>query len=112
MVNIVNDLLDFFPEEIEGQPGTLDEFGTWLASGTSEVLPARYEGRVRTVPGPGGQDLVSTLSCFVAGTPAFRPDTWRYTIPSRFTPNADLIAIAVMREADEVEEIYLEILFP
>ena len=111
-MSIVDDLIDLFPEDIVAQPGVVDRFGTWLASGASVAVKARFEGGSRTVRDTAGQFQVSTLSAIIAGTPGFSADTWRFTIPSRFQPNTDLIAINVLHESDEIGAEYEEVVFP
>lgn len=111
-MSIVDQLLHLFPDTITGQPGVLDSFGTWIASGAQVTLPARYEGGPRVVRTPQGQDQVSTLSAIVGGVGGFNPDTWRFTIPSRFTPHANLIAINVLKESDATQVVYEEVIFP
>lgn len=110
-MSIVDELAHLFTETLIAQPGTVDREGTFTPVGAAVSVPARFEGNVRVVRG-NGQEVVSSLSAIVAGTPGFSPHGYRYTIPSRFTPNSNLIAIQVVHESDADGPVYEEVLFP
>jgi len=110
-VGIVDDLIDLFPDEITGQPGTVNTSGDFTPSGDPITCRCRYEMEIRTVA-VRNQVKTSRLSALVAATPGFTPDTFRYTIPSRFAPNTNITAVAVIPESDENGPCYEEVLFP
>ena len=114
-MGIVNDLIDFFPDEITGQPGSIDTSGTFTPSGDAVTLPCRYEMKIQTVWDRGtgvGMAKTSSASALVAGTPGFDNKNWRFTISSRFSPRTNLTAIAVIPESDETGQCYEEVYFP
>lgn len=111
-MGILTDLSDMFPDTITCQPGTLDAFGTFTASG-SAVTPSCYiEGEIRLVRDLNGQEVVSTLQVIVADTQGLTVDGYRYTLPARFSPNSNLKAIGVERVSDEDGAHHERLLFP
>jgi hypothetical protein len=111
-MSIVGELEHLFFEELTAQPGSVDREGTWTASGTAVTIKARFEGRVRMVRTNGGQEVASSVSAIVAGAPGFTPTTYRFTLPSRFTPNTNVVAVHVEHETDADGPCYEEVFFP
>ena len=110
-MSIVDALLHLFPETITGQPGTIDRSGNWTASGSAVTLPARYEGQERIVRNSQNQEVTSMLTVIVAGVAAYKPSLWRFTLPSRYSPNTQVQALATTHESDENGPIYQELYF-
>ena len=111
-MSIVDDLIDFFPDEITGQPGSVDTSGTFTASGDAVTLPCRYEMLIQNTRSvTGGFVKTSARSALVAGTPGFNTKDWRFTISSRFSPYQNLVAIAVVPESDDTGACYEEVIF-
>ena len=111
-MSVVDDLIHLFHENIVATLGTLDHEGTWTATTTTVTVPCRFEGEVRMVRNASGQEVASTLNAIVGGAPNFNPIYYRFTIPTRFTPNENLTAIAVLHETDQTSTCYEEIFFP
>lgn len=104
--------LDFAYETIAVQRGTLDNEGTFTPTGSVVRYPCRFEGQVRVLRTASGQEVTSSLQAIVLATPNLHPTTCRFTLPSRYTPNASVIALAVTHETDEGESCYEEVYFP
>lgn len=112
-MSIVDDLADLFLDVCVATPGVLDEFGKFIPSGASLNLPCRIEGETRLVRDPSGQEVTSSVQVIVAGYNDLNVEGYRYTLPSRYTPRADLRAIAVDKvSSDEKADEYEELAFP
>lgn len=112
-MGILDDLLDLFDGEVIVQPGTTDGYGTFTNAGSALTLPARFEGGSRLVRDRSGQEVVSTMTVIVAGLLASSdPSAFRFTLPSTFTPSADIQAIAIEPVSDETGPIYTEVILP
>lgn len=112
MPSFMADLAELFPDTITCHPGVLDLRGTWTPSGVPVTLPCYYEGGPRLVRDASGQEVVSSVRAIVKGVPPVRPDTWRFTLPSRYYPHLVVKAITADQHVDELEPIALEIFFP
>lgn len=110
-MGFVDLFLDHMPDEITGQPGTVDTSGDFTPSGDPVTLPCRYEMSIQIVPLGPAQGKTSRFSAIVGGTPGFNPKDWRFTISSRFSPYQNIIAVAVIPESDENGPCYEEVLF-
>jgi len=112
-MSFADDIANMFGQEITCLPGVLDGSGAWVAFGDPVTLPCRYEGSMRTTRDLRGVEQVSTLQALILGAPALRPDTWRFTIDARYTPNVRRTAVAVVPEVDEDGgTVYVEVQFP
>ena len=110
-MSIVDELLHLFPETITGQPGTVDNSGNWTAAGSPVTLKARYEGVERMVRNPSNQEVRSTLTVIVAGVATYKPKLWRFTLPSRYSPNTQVQALSTSHESDANGPVYQELYF-
>lgn len=108
----IDDLSEFFNEQVVCTPGALDGFGTFLASGATLALPCRIEGDSRLVRDPNGQEVVSSVQVLVGGYNDLTVEQHRYTLPVRFSPRTDLRAIAIDKVTDEDGPVYEEIVLP
>lgn len=108
----IDDLADFFVDEITVVPGTLDGYGAFVASGEVLSLPCRIEGEARLVRAPDGQEVVSSVQVIVAGYNDLTVEAHRYTLPARFNPREQLRAIAIDKVDDEEGTCYEEIQLP
>lgn len=104
--------LDFAFETITARRGTVDNEGTWTPVGAAVTVPCRFEGQIRTVRNAQGQEFTSSVQAIVLGTPNFNPQEYRFTLPSRFTPNTNVQALSVGKESDESGPCYEEVFFP
>ena len=112
MSTIVSDLLPLFADTMLAQPGTIDEYGTFTASGATLSLPCHIEITSRLVRDPNGQEVASSISVIVAGYNDLTTHLHRYTIPTRYSPATSLRAIAIVKETDEDGPCYEEVLLP
>jgi hypothetical protein len=111
-MGFIDDLSELFNESLVATPGILDEYGAFIASGAVLNLPCRIEGESRLVRDPSGQEVVSSVQVVVAGYNDLTVERHRYTLPTRFSPNFLLRAIAIDKVSDEDEPVYEEILLP
>lgn len=111
-MSIVDALAHLFPETMSCQPGTLDNRGTFTASGAAFTVPARFEGQSKLVRTSSGQEKTSTLRAIVASAITLTADAHRFTLPARFTPSTGLSALGVEKWADAEAFVYQEVLFP
>lgn len=106
------ELIDCFEDTLICTPGYLSGSGDWIASGEVLSLPAHIEGAAQLVRDPAsGQEVVSSMQCIVPPND-LTVDTYRYTLPSRYSPNANLRAITVDKMGDENGPVYEEVIFP
>jgi len=107
-----DDFLDFMPDTLGARQVTLDGQGDLLTSGALLNLSCYIEGEDRLVRDITGKEVVSTVQAIVATTEAISVDGWRFTLPSRFSPNEDIEAIGVQSVSDEDGEAYKIVMFP
>ncbi len=113
-MGIVDDLAELFDAEVLVQPGNLDGFGTFTASGSAVALPARYEEGPRLVRDVTGQEVTSSVLIIVGGVlPSHDPSKLRFTLPSAtFLPFDKLQAIRIDPVSDETGVIAAEVSMP
>jgi hypothetical protein len=111
-MGIVDDLADLFSDTLVVQFGNLGATGGFVPSGATASYPCHIEGGVRLVRNQAGKEVVSSFSVIVAGHHNLDPVHYRYTLPSRFSPNANLVAISVIDNSDEDGPCYEEVMFP
>jgi hypothetical protein len=99
--SIIPDLLDCFGDIILVQPGNVNAFGTWTASGAIMALPCYIEGETRLVRDMKGGESLSTAQAYIAGYNSLTHRGHRYTLPSHWAPKTDLEAIAISKVSDE-----------
>lgn len=112
-IDLIAELADMFEEgALVAQPGGEDHAGNWVADGDPIVINAYISGGNRLVRAATGEESVSSVHAITAGF--FNLDTvnFRYTIPSRYTPNEDLRAIAVEHYTDEDGPVAHQVFFP
>lgn len=108
----MDDLADLFPDTISAQPGTIDRMGKFTPVGSAVPYRAQCTGDVRMVRNSSNQEKVSSVKAIMAGQYGLTDDRHRYSIPSRFVPNAGLVAVAVEHHTDEDGACYEIIRFP
>ncbi len=99
--SIIADLLDCMPDTLVAQPGTLDETGGFIPSGSALNLQCLIEGEARLVRDASGREVTSSVQCYIGGAFNLTTDKHRYTLPSRFIPNSLLRAISIGKMSDE-----------
>lgn len=114
MTQIVDDVLDLLLDVITCTPGYVDETGTvFVPSGTVLNLPCRIRGGQRIIRRPDGQEVVSTMKVIVGGYNDLNADGYRYTLPARFSPRENLVAIRVDKISDDEDvECYERVWLP
>lgn len=110
--SFVADFLDLMSDTLVATPGYLDEYGGFTASGEVLSLPCHIEGSTRLVRDQSGREVTSSVQVIVGGVYDLTVDRHRYTLPARFQPRTDLLAIGVERESDEVGPVYECVLLP
>lgn len=100
-MTLLTTLADFFPDELLAQPGSTDGFGEWTASGSALNIPCYISGKVRLVRNASGNEVVSSVKVTCAEVNTLTTTGFRYTLPSRYTPNADIEAISTKPVSDE-----------
>lgn len=116
--SITDDLADLFDSTVRVQPGIVDEWGKFVASGTELSLPCRIEGEQRTLRDSAGNQITSSMLVIVGGYNYLTTDLHRYYLPSRFSPNGTegdaigLKAVYVDKSDDDVGTCYEEISLP
>ena len=90
---------------LSAQPGTRDETGAFIPSGSPTVVNCYIEMENVLVTDAGGKQIVSTVQVFV-GVNDFTIDGFLYTLPSRYPQSNDLEAIAIDRVNDDVGPYY------
>jgi hypothetical protein len=110
--SIVADLLDMMPHTVTAQPGALDAFGEWTASGEALSLTCMVEGQTRLVRDSLGREVASTMQVIVGGSNGLTVSGHRYTLPAGYSPRTDLTAIGVEKLADENGAHHEVILLP
>ena len=95
------EFLQLMPDTLLAQPGTLDAFGKFTASGAALSLSCRIEGRQIMTRDSTGREVVSSRQAVMAGVNDLTVDGYRYTLPAPFSPRDDLVAIGIDRESDE-----------
>lgn len=110
--SIVDDLLDMMPDTLIAQPGNLDAFGGFTASGESVSIPCYIEGEVKLVRDMSGRESVSSVQVYTGGVFSLTTTNHRYTLPARFLPREDLQAISIDRASDENGAHHEVVMFP
>lgn len=110
--SIVNDLADMFPDTVDVQPGYLDGFGDFIASGAVVSPNCLIEGNVVLTRDTQGREVVSTMQVNVAGDYSLTVDGHRYTLPARYSPRSLLTAIGIEKASDENGAHHETIFFP
>lgn len=105
------DFADMLSDTLIAQPGTLDHFGGWVASGEALTPACRIEGETRMVRDPSGTEVVSTVQVYV-GPLGLTAKDYRFTLPARFSPREELEAIGVEKVADEDGPAYEVVVLP
>ncbi len=99
---ITDDLKELAADEMTVQPGSLNQFGEWAASGDSFTVPCHLSVKNRLVKDSQGQEQVSKVKATVMGVYNLTVDGHRYDLPSDFDdPRTELIAIVVGRPRHE-----------
>ncbi len=111
---LIADLLPLAADTIVAQPGTLDGFGAFIASGSSVPLTCHIEGESKLVRDNNGREVTSSMQVFIvdASAPSLSVEGHRYTLPSRFIPSADLIALTIGKATDENGAHHEVVMFP
>jgi hypothetical protein len=110
--SIIPDLLDLMPDTFSAQPGTVDATGKFTAVGSPTVISCRIEDRQQKLKDPAGKELVSTVQVFTGGVNSLNVQGFRYTLPARYDPRVDLLAISVESVQDENGPHHEVIMFP
>ena len=110
--SIVADLADMLPDTLTAQPGSLDAFGEWTASGAALTPDCYIEGETRLVRDQTGQEVVSSVQVYVGSVNGLDVDGYRYTLPARFVPSGELRAIGVQQISDDGGANYEVVLLP
>lgn len=117
MTSIINDLAVFFLDELTATPGTLNEYGEFVPSGTVLNLPCRIEGEQRLVRDPSGHEVTTSVIAIIGGYYDLTTDLHRYVLPARYKPNGTengqgLRAVYIDKVGDdESPEAYVEVGF-
>ena len=99
--------LDMMPSTVVAVPGFMDNQGTFIASGVTESLRCRIEGKMTLVEDAGGRMVQSTARVFVHGVHGLTSDRHRYHLPSPpYDPSEERTAIIVVPEFDELGPCY------
>ena len=112
---VVQDCLDMYGETVIAQPGYLSGFGSdWVSSGSPLTIPCYIEGGSRIVRDETGREVVSTVQVYLAGifNLAGHIEEYRFTVPSQWSPNADLRAVVINIASDEDGPAYEEVMLP
>lgn len=110
---IVADLIDLYDSTLIATPGIQDYDGSWIPSGqVLSNLLCRIEGEERLIRRQDGQEVTSSMQVYVAGYNNLTVKSHRYTLPARFSPEADIKAIGVNKVDDEEGTLYEVVLFP
>ena len=113
--SIFADLQDLCNDTITAKVVTSDGFGGTTVTGSTAFTSCRVEGETRLVRDSSGAEVTSTLQAFIldtgAAAVALDTTTYRYDLPSRYTPNSELEALAVNRVVDENGGHHVEVMF-
>lgn len=104
--------LDMMSDTLVVYPGYIDHFGDWVASGATLSLPCHIEGEIRVARNEAGREVVSSVQALVLGNHSLSTSTHRYTLPSRFSPNDQIQAVAVEKVSDDVGPVYELVMLP
>lgn len=103
----IDDLADLMTDTLIAHPGVLDGYGGWLASGAALVIPCRIEASTRLVTDQStGREVATRFQVFTNDYYNLNPQSYRYTLPSRYIPSSQLTAYDVIHELDEEGEQY------
>ena len=91
------------------QPGTTDGTGKFTPSGSATTMDGYIEAESEMAFGEGGKQVISSVSVFVGIGTTLNPKTFRFTIPSRYSPYEDLEAEAVDHVNDDDGPYYQEV---
>lgn len=98
---IMADLADLFPDTLVAKPGYFDGYGDWASSGTNLNIPCYIEGRQRTTYDKDGEETLSSYQVYLDGYYALNITDYRFSIPTRYTPDTDLVALSIEQVSDE-----------
>lgn len=112
MSSLTDDLADLFNETAYAVPGTFNGYGDWVPSGTLITLPCRIEGATAFVRDSQGREVVSHVQIYVGGYFNLAPNTHTFTLPSRFIPSSQLVAVRVDKAYDEEGPCYETVWLP
>ena len=99
--SLINHLTDCMSDTISAQLGTIDGFGKFTASGTPVTIQCYIKGESMLIRDPTGQEVISSFQIVTAGPFNLNAESYRYTLPTSFTPKTDLKAIAIRKVVDE-----------
>lgn len=110
----LDDLGELMPDTLIAEPGNLDGYGSWVASGAVLNIPCHIEGRMAVIQNPqgGGREMTSRLQVYTGEYHNLDADSYRYTLPARYEPNVDLRALYVEKYVDETGPLYEVVYFP
>ena len=112
-MSFLTDLHPLMSDTVIAQPGYLDGFGTFVASGsTSSLANCRIKGESVLVRDINGQEVVSSMQVIVGSYNNLTTEAHRYTLPSRYDPNSSLRAISIKKVSDETGPLYEKLMFP
>ncbi len=103
---------DLMPDTVIVTPGTLDAYGDFIASGQTLSLACRIEGQTRIIRDAAGNEVVSTVQVIIGSYNDLTADKHRYTLPTRYTPRAELQALSIDKESDETGPCYEVVYLP
>lgn len=92
---------ELMADTVVAQPGYLDGFGEWTASGSALSISCHIEGRARLVRDFSGREVVSSVQIYSAGAYGLTVDGYVYTLPTDYSPRENLRAISVEKVRDE-----------
>lgn len=107
------ELLELMPHILLAQPGTTDEYGAFVASGSALAIQCQIEGDSRLVRDASGREVVSSHVAYCGEFNDLSVDGHRYTLPLTFGPPRELIqAIRVDPASDEDGVLYEVVRLP
>lgn len=105
--------LDMCSDTVTIIPGLVDYEGKFVASGsTISDVPCHIEGHATLVRDVDGREVVSNVQVYIPGNRNLTTHLHRYTLPSRYTPNAVLQAVSIEKANDSVGPVYEALMFP
>ncbi len=111
-MGFIDELVGLMPDTLIAQPGSMSGFGGWTASGTALSLACRISGGTKLVRDTSGAEVSSSVHVVVGSVNGLDTTGYRYTLPSDFSPNVELTAIAARAVRDEDGPAYEVLDFP
>mgnify|MGYP001570328787 CR=1 FL=1 len=110
--SFVAGFLDEMPDILLAQRGTKTGSGTFIPSGAVAAFPCRISGGPQLTRDIAGQEATSTVQILIGGVGNLNARDYRYTLPARFSPRTNLVALQGHQWTDEDGPCYEKVWLP